>query len=120
MSSKQYECFIGVSAHIAALKRFVRLQAAQSGPVLLIGERGLRQEQISHALHLRGARRGRPFATVSDGELSSEELRHLLFGPLEADSPGTIYLGLLIGTATLLIAMSLYLGVRLTAGVRQT
>ncbi len=88
----EYECFIGVSAHIAALKRFVRLQAAQSGPVLLIGERGLRQEQISRSLHLCGARRGQPFATVSADELRPEELRRLLFGPVEADSPGTIYL----------------------------
>ena len=42
-SLEQYDCFIGISPNIAALKEFIGVQAAQQQPVLLIGERGLRR-----------------------------------------------------------------------------
>jgi len=45
--SPQFDCFIGVSAHLTELKEFISAQAAAHQPVLLIGERGLRQEQIA-------------------------------------------------------------------------
>ncbi len=47
----QFDCFIGVSAHLTELKEFISVQAMSLQPALLIGERGLRQEQIARALH---------------------------------------------------------------------
>src|SRR5262245_41625841 len=38
---RQFDCFIGISAHITELKEFVSAQAAFSQPVLLTGEHGL-------------------------------------------------------------------------------
>jgi transcriptional regulator with AAA-type ATPase domain len=47
VSLQNYESFIGPSTHVAELKQFISTQASQRQPVLLIGERGLRQEQIA-------------------------------------------------------------------------
>ena len=57
----QFDCFIGVSPYLTELKEFISLQATALQPVLLIGERGLRQEQIARALHLASEYRGQPF-----------------------------------------------------------
>src|SRR6266498_5178473 len=101
---RQFECFIGVSARIAELKEFVSAQAAFSQPVLLAGERGLRQEQIARALHLASERRERPFFAVNAHGLTDDALDHLLFGPrgaMEAIKSGTIYINELIGLPAL-------------------
>ncbi len=90
----QYECFIGISTNVAALKQFISVQAAQSQPTLLIGERGLRQEQIARVLHQAGENWSQPFFSVNAHSLESEALHALLFGPrgmIETCSRGTIY-----------------------------
>src|SRR5262245_57854083 len=46
VSYENYECFIGVSPNVSDLKKFIGAHASQTHPVLLIGERGLRQEHI--------------------------------------------------------------------------
>jgi transcriptional regulator with AAA-type ATPase domain len=51
LSLTQFECFAGVSPNVIALKEFISVQASQSQPTLLIGERGLRQEQVARVLH---------------------------------------------------------------------
>ena len=51
ISYESYECFIGVSTNVSDLKKFIGVQASQLHPVLLVGERGLRQEQIARVLH---------------------------------------------------------------------
>lgn len=96
----EYECFVGVSPYIAALKRFVRLQAAMTTPVLLIGERGLRQEQIAHTLHQASPRGEQPFLHVSTRSLSDHALDELLSGPrgaIESLEYGAIYIDDLVG-----------------------
>jgi DNA-binding NtrC family response regulator len=103
-SWRQFECFIGVSARIAELKEFVSAQAALSQPVLLAGERGLRQEQIARALHQASERRDQPFFAVNTRCLTGDALDHLLFGSrgaMEAIKRGTIYLNELIGLPAL-------------------
>lgn len=40
ISYGDYECFAGVSQNVNDLKTFIGAQAAQTHPVLLIGERG--------------------------------------------------------------------------------
>ncbi len=81
ISYESYESFTGVSQNVADLKAFVGAQAAQMHPVLLIGERGLRQEQVARVLHQASAEWSQPFFAVNAHGLSSEALHTLLFGP---------------------------------------
>ena len=97
--SASEECLIGASAHVAELREFIRRQAAHQQTVLLIGERGLRQEQLARALHQECARRASPFLAVNARGLSTEALHQLLFGPrglIENCRGGTIYLNELV------------------------
>ncbi|MFN0084152.1 MAG: sigma-54-dependent transcriptional regulator [Blastocatellia bacterium] len=80
VSDEKYECFAGVSGNVADLKAFIGVQAMQIHPVLLIGERGLRQEQIARVLHQASAQWGQPFFAVNAHGLSGEALHNLLFG----------------------------------------
>ena len=103
-SMRQFECFIGVSAGVTEMKEFVSAQAALSQPVLLAGERGLRQEQIARALHQASDRREQPFFAVNARCLTGDALDHLLFGSrgvMEAIKSGTIYVNELIGLPAL-------------------
>ncbi|HKX32005.1 MAG TPA: sigma 54-interacting transcriptional regulator [Blastocatellia bacterium] len=90
----QYECFIGVSTNVASLKQFISVQAAQQQSTLLIGERGLRQEQVARVLHQASENWSQPFFAVNAHSLDSEALHSLLFGPrgmIETCERGTIY-----------------------------
>ncbi len=95
LSLDTYECFIGPSAHITELKEFISIQASQRQPALLIGERGLRQEQIARVLHQASEHWAQPFFAVNAHSLTDEALHSLLFGPrgvLETCRIGTIYI----------------------------
>ncbi len=95
LSLDQYECFIGVSTNIAGVKQFISVQAAQRQPTLLIGERGLRQEQVARVLHQAGANWAQPFFSVNAHSLDSDALHALLFGPrgmMETCVGGTIFI----------------------------
>jgi DNA-binding NtrC family response regulator len=105
---ENYECFVGVSPNVVALKEFIGVQAAQhphGGAVLLIGERGLRQEQLARALHQASENRAQPFMSVNAHGLSDESLHALLFGSqgmLETCRRGTLYLNELTSLPALL------------------
>ncbi len=91
----QYECFIGVSTNVAALKEFISVQAAQRQPTLLIGERGLRQEQVARLLHQASEYWAQPFFSVNAHSLDSDSLHSLLFGAqgmINMSDNGTIYI----------------------------
>jgi DNA-binding NtrC family response regulator len=105
ISYEGYECFVGVSQNVTDLKTFIGAQAAQTHPVLLIGERGLRQEQVARVLHQAGAQWAQPFFAVNAHGLSSEALHNLLFGPqgmVETVKQGTIYINELTSLPVLL------------------
>ncbi len=90
----QFECFIGVSTNVTALKQFISVQASQRTPTLIIGERGLRQEQVARVLHQASDNWAQPFFAVNAHSLDSEALHGLLFGPrgmVETCERGTIY-----------------------------
>jgi DNA-binding NtrC family response regulator len=90
-----YECFIGVSTNVAALKQFISVQASAHTPTLIISERGLRQEQIARALHNASENAAQPFFSVNAHSLDSEALHNLLFGPrgmIGTCGHGTIYI----------------------------
>jgi DNA-binding NtrC family response regulator len=95
VSYESYECFIGVSPNVQDLKKFIGVHASQTHPVLLIGERGLRQEQIARALHQASAQWAQPFFAVNAHGLGAEALHNILFGPqgmVETVKQGTIYI----------------------------
>ena len=96
----QYECFVGVSTNVAALKQFISVQASQqhaTRATLLISERGLRQEQVARMLHQASENWAQPFFAVNAHSLDSESLHSLLFGErghlgmIETCGSGTIY-----------------------------
>src|SRR5262244_846195 len=102
---ESYECFIGVSTNVSDLKKFIGVHAAQTHPVLLIGERGLRQEQIARVLHQASAQWAQPFYAVNAHGLSAEALHNILFGPqgmIETVKQGTIYINELTSLPLLL------------------
>src|SRR5215471_3039473 len=95
ISYEHYECFIGVSPNVSELKRFIGVHASQTHPILLIGERGLRQEQIARVLHQASAQWAQPFFAVNAHGLGAEALHNILFGPqgmVETVKHGTIYI----------------------------
>jgi DNA-binding NtrC family response regulator len=101
----KYECFIGVSTNVADLKKFIGVQASQWQPALLIGERGLRQEQVARALHQASEHWAQPFFAVNAHGLNSDTLHGLLFGPrgmIESCQRGTIYVNALTNLPLLL------------------
>jgi two-component system response regulator PilR (NtrC family) len=95
VSYENYECFIGVSPNVSDLKRFIGAHASQTHPILLIGERGLRQEQVARVLHQASAQWAQPFFAVNAHGLGAEALHNILFGPqgmVETVKQGTIYI----------------------------
>ncbi len=105
ISYENYECFVGVSTNVADLKGFIGVHASQMHPILLIGERGLRQEQVARVLHQASAHWAEPFFAVNAHGLSSDALHNLLFGPqgmIETVKNGTIYINELTSLPLLL------------------
>jgi DNA-binding NtrC family response regulator len=105
VSYDHYECFIGCSVNVTDLKSFIGLHAPQMHPMLLIGERGLRQEQVARVLHQASAQWAQPFFAVNAHGLSSDALHNLLFGPqgvIETVKHGTIYINELTSLPLLL------------------
>jgi DNA-binding NtrC family response regulator len=105
ISYENYECFIGVSHNVSELKKFIGAQASQTHPILLIGERGLRQEQIARVLHQVSAQWTKPFLAIKAHGLGAEALHNILFGPqgmVKTVKQGTIYINDLTGLPQLL------------------
>jgi DNA-binding NtrC family response regulator len=101
----QFDCFIGVSAHLAELKEFISVQAMSLQPALLIGERGLRQGQIARALQQASEHRDQPFFAINARALGEDALHQLLFGPrgmIDNLRRGSIYINELTGLPSLL------------------
>jgi len=89
-----YDCFIGVSTNVAALKQFISVQASAHTPTLIISERGMRQEQVARVFHNASEHSAQPFFAINAHSLDSEALHSLLFGPrgmIETCGRGTIY-----------------------------
>lgn len=105
LTELNYECFAGISPHITELKQFIAAQSMHEPPALLIGERGLRQEQIARALHQASELRDAPFIAVNVHSLHVEALNELLFSPrglIATCQRGVIYLNELTGLPLLL------------------
>jgi DNA-binding NtrC family response regulator len=75
-----YDGGAGVSVHLNELQNFLLRTSQQLQPVLLLGEPGLRQEQLARALHRLSANWAEPFLAVNAHGLSETTLHTLLFG----------------------------------------
>lgn len=105
VSDENYECLIGVSPNVEALKEFIATQAGHLLPVLIIAEKGLRPERIARALHEASDHAQRPFFSVNAHSLGEDALHTLLFGPrgvIETIALGTIYVNELAGLPIML------------------
>jgi DNA-binding NtrC family response regulator len=105
MTADNYECLLGISPTVQEIKEFIAVQAAHSQPILIIGERGLRQERMARALHDAGKTPEKPFFAVNAHGLSGDALHTLLFGPrgvMETIGVGTIYINELAGLPIML------------------
>ena len=103
--SQQFDYYIGVSQHIAELKDFIIARSTIFHPTLLVGERGLRQEQIARAMHEGGDHNDQPFLAIDARALNEDALHQLLFGArgmIENMRAGTIYINDLKGLPQLL------------------
>ncbi len=88
-------CFIGVSQHVAQLKKFVTAQAAQPQLVLLLGESGLHCEQVARAIHQLSGRTSHFFRSVDTRAYNAAALNELLFSPaglVDSCRGGTIFI----------------------------
>src|SRR5262245_29946676 len=94
LSLDNYDCFIGVSVNVAALKQFISVQAMAHTPTLVISERGLRQEQCARGRASASANASEPFVASNAHILDGDALHNLLFGTrgmIETCGRGTIY-----------------------------
>jgi DNA-binding NtrC family response regulator len=88
-------CFIGVSQHVAQLKKFVTAQASQPEPVLLLGEVGLRCEQVARATHQLSGKPPHSFHAIDARAYNAAAFNELLFsatGLVESGRDGTIFI----------------------------
>jgi len=72
--------YVGHSAAVRELERFVRKAAATDFPVLLQGEPGTGKELLAHVLHVESPRKQRPFVTVFCPMLEAGRVESELFG----------------------------------------
>ncbi len=71
---------IGPSQAMREVHKRIGLAAANSMPVLVLGETGTGKEMVARALHRHSARAGRPFVAVNCSAIPKELLESELFG----------------------------------------
>jgi two-component system, NtrC family, nitrogen regulation response regulator NtrX len=71
---------IGESAAMRALGEQVATAAPTNGRVLIHGENGSGKELVARTIHLRSARRGRPFVEINCAAIPEELIESELFG----------------------------------------
>jgi DNA-binding NtrC family response regulator len=100
-----YDCLVGCSSAVRELREFVAVRAARLNPVLLIGERGLRQAQLAAALHQSSFDQTAPLIRVNAYSLNADALHQLLFaskGIINTCRAGTLFINDLVTLPPLL------------------
>ena len=71
---------VGSHPSMLALYSLIEAVAAESDPVLIIGETGTGKELVARAIHDLGQQRGAPYVAVNMGAIPSEMIESELFG----------------------------------------
>ena len=85
-----FEQIIGSSRTLLAALDVGRRVASTDATILIHGETGTGKELIAKAIHLRSARRDRPFATINCAAIPRELLESELFGYLKGSFTGAL------------------------------
>jgi two-component system NtrC family response regulator len=85
-----FESIIGSSATLLQALDVSARVAATEATVLIHGETGTGKELVAKAIHLRSARRERPFATINCGAIPRELLESELFGHMKGSFTGAL------------------------------
>ncbi|HEV3192239.1 MAG TPA: response regulator, partial [Polyangiaceae bacterium] len=71
---------VGNGSAMRSLNATIDFVAASSAPVVVTGETGTGKDLVARAIHLRGARRNRPFVAVNTSAIPQELLEAEIFG----------------------------------------
>jgi two-component system NtrC family response regulator len=85
-----FEQVVGSSSTLLAMLDLARRVAETDATILIHGETGTGKELIAKAIHLRSARRDRPFATINCAAIPRELLESELFGYLKGSFTGAV------------------------------
>ena len=85
-----FEQIIGSSRTLLTALDVARRVASTDATILIHGETGTGKELIAKAIHLRSARRDRPFATINCAAIPRELLESELFGYLKGSFTGAL------------------------------
>ncbi len=81
---------LGNGPAMRALQTRIDLVAASCAPVVITGETGSGKELVAHAIHSRGARRGKAFVAVNTSAIPADLLEAEIFGHVRGAFTGAI------------------------------
>ena len=85
-----FEAIIGSSAALLRALDVAARVASTDATILIYGETGTGKELVAKAIHLRSARRDRPFMTINCGAIPRELLESELFGHVKGSFTGAL------------------------------
>src|SRR5581483_710585 len=88
--SPEFQEIVGASSSLSEALDVVRRAASTDATILIHGETGTGKELIAKAIHLRSARRDRPFLTINCAAIPRELLESELFGYVKGSFTGAL------------------------------
>ncbi|MBX7097488.1 MAG: sigma 54-interacting transcriptional regulator [Myxococcaceae bacterium] len=88
--AQRFEGAVGQSSGMQALFGLLERAAPSNSTVLLLGETGTGKSALARAVHLRSARRAKPFVTLDCGAVAPSLLESELFGHVRGAFTGAV------------------------------
>jgi DNA-binding NtrC family response regulator len=85
-----FEAIVGSSSQLMRALDVAARVASTDATILIYGETGTGKELVAKAIHLRSARRDRPFITINCGAIPRELLESELFGHVKGSFTGAL------------------------------